>query len=60
MTEAQVKWAKQHDWYVSAWSLGSGVWHVRVEEHVVMPSGNVTDRQLCFTDFAKLRAWAGY
>ena len=60
MTQAQIRWAANHDWFVA--SVFSGTEQgALVEDRAYHP-----DRQLntvehrIFTDFRKLRAWAGY
>lgn len=56
-TNDQIKWATQHDWFLSAnWSTGS----VSVCESVCGPAGHWTDKVVTFTDYAALRRWAGY
>ena len=59
------KWAKTHDWYVDAHYDGTaGRWYVDVLESgtQLLPDGTVvayTERHT-FSDYQKLRAWAGY
>lgn len=52
MTESQLKWASQHDWYV-----GHGT-NVENELFIRVRIDYVTTQD--FTDFQALRAWAGY
>ncbi len=48
MTESEIKWASQHDWFISA---SNGV-------VVAMDSG--IGKTEFFTDFKELKNWAGY
>lgn len=54
MTLRQAEWASGHDWCLGIYSLGYGTWKVKVIEE---PH---EDAILWFTDYAKLREWAGY
>lgn len=49
MKYRQIKWARQHDWFIS--SHGGVVWVKSIR-----PEGGIVP----FIDYLKLRAWAGY
>ena len=54
MTNAQVAWAAEHDWYVrSEMDTKTGVSNVVVR-------GEQPGTRTKFTDFQALRRWAGY
>ena len=54
MTNAQVAWAAEHDWYVrSEMDTKTGVSNVVVR-------GEQPGTRIKFTDFQALRRWAGY
>jgi len=55
MTKEQIDWAMQHDWAVSRVRNG-----VLVVDTAVSSDGKVTSFRRIFTDFRKLRIWAGY
>lgn len=50
----QANWASAHDWFVAMEPLGFGIWQV-----VCRPDPGEVGLQR-FTDFQKLREWAGY
>lgn len=65
MTPNQIKWASEHDWYVS--NTGCSV-HVKeivtraaytTKEGIHFPYA-VIERGITFNDFKELRDWAGY
>ena len=59
MTFTQVQWAKQHDWYVSSHQTETPPEFYRNGYEVLVveiPSG----KRIWFSDFQKLREWAGY
>lgn len=56
MTEAQIKWAAQHDWFIRAWGLS----HKPMRFVAQVADRATPDNKLTFTDYAQLRAWAGY
>lgn len=49
MTNKQIAWAAQHDWFIRSTPMGTVVVRNDVEEGV-----------LSFDNYLKLRAWAGY
>lgn len=53
MTSEQARWAKSHDWYVSAEQNDGGEWLVWTKENGKL-------HPWPFKDFNELRAWAGY
>lgn len=53
LTQSQVDWAAQHDWFVSSSVVESGF--LVVVWHDVEP-----DWTLTFDNFDELYAWAGY
>jgi len=55
MTASQVRWATQHDWFISSTHIGH-VYTVTVSSD--RPEWNTANIQ--FTDINKLKAWAGY
>lgn len=56
MTQSQIKWAAEHDWFVS--SKGD---EVTVKETMYNHDANTQyDRETTFTSFKDLREWAGY
>jgi hypothetical protein len=57
MTERQIKWAAQHDWYVATLASGEGV---LVWDAYVTRDGVLHQDSVAFVDFRKLRRWAGY
>jgi hypothetical protein len=62
MTHKQALWAARHDWYVE--TIRSGEGHglmVKVDNiEKNFKTGEVTATYLMFTDFEKLKEWAGY
>jgi hypothetical protein len=54
MTFQQIKWAKQHDWFVSA--LNGTV--VAIDAYT--KDGEYFESTVRFTDFRELYIWAGY
>lgn len=55
MTSQQMQWAMQHDWYVYASTVA-----MTGEIVITVRDGLLNGRTLKFTDFDKLRTWAGY
>ncbi len=55
MNERQIKWASQHDWYVS--NDGN---EITVREVCRRPNGSTIETLKRFSTFADLREWAGY
>lgn len=55
LTVSQIEWASKHDWY-----LGTNGNSVRVIDITLERGGEVTERELEFSDFRDLREWAGY
>lgn len=53
MTYNQIEWAKQHDWYVHYIREGDGSYTAIVYDSELQYS-------VRFTDFKKLKEWAGY
>jgi hypothetical protein len=61
LNKQQVKWASQHDWFVDSVVLDSE--SVKKEYAVYVKEwqeGMNSFMHVTFTDFNKLRAWAGY
>lgn len=57
MTQAQVNWAKRHDWFVA--DLGNG--RIIVLDDYVDCEGKVHRNTIAWTGtFQELRNWAGY
>lgn len=65
----QVKWAMQHDWFVSSYGNfdvcpilenATESYVVVAKEVVKLESDEIVECEMFFDDFAKLRAWAGY
>jgi hypothetical protein len=54
LTTAEIRWAKQHDWYIGATSVSHGLWRVQVRHDTDIDSTQE------FTDYQELRNWAGY
>lgn len=53
MTEAQVRWAAQHDWFIMA--------QEQSDHYVVIARGELDEpKEVRFDDYRELRAWAGY
>lgn len=63
MTRQQMEWAKQHDWFIDtivkldAYPIDSGYATVVARE---WQDGMNCFCHIHFSDFTKLRAWAGY
>lgn len=60
MKLSNVKWAEQHDWFVSAEQLNDTQWCVNVREWVQQANGEWEEERLTFGTFSRLKAWAGY
>lgn len=64
MTDQQIKWAAQHDWYVGHGVNVENQLFIRVKEDTLMQDpefGTTYGRDVHdFTDYQALRAWAGY
>lgn len=58
MTEQQIKWAAQHDWFVSVAGDGEGVLVSDVSLDTRM--GEIFTETKAFRDYRTLRRWAGY
>lgn len=53
MTQEQVEWAQQHDWYVAC--------HWHHDGYEVVTRHDTDPKLFCnFYDFKELREWAGY
>lgn len=59
MTDQQIKWAAQHDWYVGHGVNVENKLFIRVKERLVDDIGYY-DVTYDLTDYQALRAWAGY
>ncbi len=57
MTEAQIRWAKTHDWFLAVLADGTGV---MVLDRWVDRDGNYFVDTKAFTNYRRLRDWAGY
>lgn len=57
MTRQEVKWAEQHDWFLSA---GGTKIHGVVNMYVQVRDDTQHNAVLIFDSYKKLRAWAGY
>ncbi len=55
MTNQQVYWAMQHDWYYYC-----GTSTIDGTRYVYVHNDEILGDVLQFTDFNKLRIWAGY
>lgn len=55
ITQKQIKWASEHDWFVDANYDG-----IQALERLVNVDGSVKESVVVFTDFKELRDWAGY
>lgn len=60
LTEQQMKWAKQHDWFGSSYKLAAHCHEVTCFTVEIDKAGLVQEVTATFTDFQELRAWAGY
>lgn len=56
MTERQINWAKQHDWFVDVLASGEGV--LVLDQY--LDQGVLYTDSKAFVDFRALRNWAGY
>lgn len=56
MTESQSMWAETHDWFIFAFEELDGSWSVVVKDATEEDENNRT----IFSNFRKLKAWAGY
>lgn len=59
----QVRFAKSHDWFDSVFVKPGNAqdeYSVRVWSREVQDNGSLYCRQIVFTDFESLKAWAGY
>lgn len=52
MTHKQIKWAKQHDWFLRC--------AVRDNKKAVVVADTLVSTEIVFTDYQLLRHWAGY
>ena len=59
LTEQQVKWASQHDWFIKTVRCQDAEQYEFVIGVVVRDDLVATETQI-FTDFQELRNWAGY
>lgn len=59
MNSKQTEWAAQHDWFVSSTRVGDDDYAVTVVERTSGPATS-GERELDFTSYPELRAWAGY
>jgi hypothetical protein len=57
MTDKQIRWAKTHDWFLE---ISSDGWGVLVLDVSVDRVGVVHTTTRVFTDYYRLRNWAGY
>jgi hypothetical protein len=57
MTTKQISWAKTHDWFLAVLADGEGV---MVLDRWVDRDGNYFVDTKAFTDYYRLRNWAGY
>lgn len=57
MTQSQIQWAAQHDWFRRSYTVtdGNGQTH-----HVAVVRPDGIDRRTHFDDFRSLYEWAGY
>jgi hypothetical protein len=62
MTQAQIDWASQHDWFVRAFDvdLSKREYGCECREVISYNDGTVTDEPIIFSDFKQLKEWAGY
>ena len=68
MTPAQIKWASQHDWYISSNSDGVVVRdfdlepskYILINGKPIKKEGAWVKIERVFTDFQALYEWAGY
>jgi hypothetical protein len=57
MTEAQIRWAKTHDWFLAVTADGEGV---IAHDRWVDRNGVLHEDTKAFADYRTLRNWAGY
>jgi hypothetical protein len=57
MTERQIRWAASHDWFIAITADGEGV---LVLDAYTTRDGRYVEDSRCFSDYYKLRNWAGY
>jgi len=55
MNNLQMKWAKQHDWYIYSYVKAFTNFYT-----IVVRDDINKDKELEFTNFEKLTIWAGY
>ncbi len=55
-TESQIKWAKDHDWFLEVVPDGG----IMALERCTWNTGRVIETKLCFYNWSTLRDWAGY
>lgn len=62
MTKQQAEWASKHDWYISTQHVHGEQYKVLVEEGEYLEDGqdSYIYYPVEFTDFQKLKEWAGY
>jgi len=59
MTRLQVRWASQHDWFISSKWRGNG-YEVTVQGHTPDFRGGWIESKPTFTNIERLKQWAGY
>jgi hypothetical protein len=59
LTSEHVKWAQQHDWYLTC-GLDIDGYYVMVRNNVNPMDSELHASELEFRDYNELRAWAGY
>jgi hypothetical protein len=57
MTQAQIKWAASHDWYIATLATADGV---LVLDQWIDKHGQLHSQDRTFHDYRALRDWAGY
>jgi hypothetical protein len=57
MTDKQIRWAKTHDWFLDVMSDGESV---LVLDVCIDREGKVHQSTRAFSDYYRLRNWAGY
>lgn len=55
MTDAQVRWAQSHSWYISDYNGA-----VTVMDYATNEDGLTVQEPRTFTDYEALAIWAGY
>ena len=58
MTLEQVKWASEHDWFIT-YTTNNGIYGVIAKDDYSI-DGKLHSKDVDFTDFKELRIWAGY